>query len=89
MTGTISVSKDKILCLAIPYRDGWKAYVDGERVELYQANAGLMAIELAQGDHVVELKYLPYGMEIGIVMTAAGIVCLAGIIIYNRRKANK
>lgn len=86
LTGTISVSKDKILCLAIPYESGWKAYVDGERVELYQANTAFMALELEKGDHVVELKYLPPAMEIGAVMTLVGIVSLVGIIICSRKK---
>lgn len=86
LTGEISVSKDKILCLSIPYDKGWKAYVDGERVELYQANTAFMALELEKGDHVVELKYTPSGMVVGMVLTAAGLASLAGIIIYNRKK---
>ena len=86
LTGTISVSKDKILYLVIPYEPGWKAYVDGEKVELYLANSGFMALELEKGDHIVELKYLPPKMEIGAMMTIVGLISLVCIIVYNRKK---
>lgn len=86
LTGDISVSRDKILCLSIPYDSGWSAYVDGKKVEVLQANTAFMAVELAAGDHHVELRYWTPGLTVGIIMTAAGLVGLAGLIVYWRKR---
>ena len=86
LTGDISVSTDKILCLSIPYDSSWSAYVDGERVELLQANTAFMAVELEAGDHHVELKYWTPGLTGGIALTAIGLAGLVGLIVYWRKK---
>ena len=82
VTGTVSVSKDKFLCLSIPYMDGWKAYVDGEEVKLYQANTAFMGVELPAGDHEIELKYWIPGLTIGIFMSGVGVICFIAIIAF-------
>lgn len=87
LTGDISVSNDKILCLSIPYDSGWSAYVDGEKVELLQANTAFMAVELEVGNHHVELKYWTPGLTGGIILSGAGLVSFIGLIIYWRRKS--
>lgn len=84
--GTISVSKDKFLCLAIPYLEGWKAYVDGIEVELYQANTAFMGVELSAGDHEIELRYWLPGLTVGLVLTAIGFLCLLLLIFFYKKK---
>lgn len=86
LTGDIAVSKDKILCLSIPYDNGWSAYVDGQKVEVLQANTAFMAVELEAGDHHVELKYWTPGLTSGIILSAVGLVGLASLIVYWRKK---
>ena len=75
-----------MLCIAIPYDGGWSAYVDGEKVPVYQANTAFMAIELEAGDHDIELKYWTPGLTVGIVLTCLGVVSLAAIIVWEQRK---
>ena len=82
LTGTISLSTDKFLCLAIPYMDGWKAYVDGEEVKLYQANTAFMGVELLAGNHEVELRYWLPGLTVGIILSGIGVICLFALVIY-------
>ena len=86
VTGTISVSTDKFLCLSIPYMKGWKAYVDGEEVTLYQANTAFMGVELPAGEHVVSLRYWIPGLTAGLIMSGIGVVCLIVIIVFSRRR---
>ena len=38
MTGTITNEESQMLCITIPYCEGWTAYVDGEETNLYQIN---------------------------------------------------
>ena len=86
MRGDITVSKDKLLCLAIPYADGWTAYVDGEETKLYQANTAFMAVELTAGSHTVELRYWMPGLTVGLIMSGAGLIALVVLITVSRRK---
>lgn len=88
LTGTVSVSQDKILCFAIPYSEGWTAYVDGKRVELLQANTAFMAVELPAGDHEVELKYWTPGLTAGLVLSAVGAAGIAILAVYWKKRAD-
>lgn len=59
--GTVSLEKDKILVLSIPYQKGWTAFVDGKEMELQRANYMYMALPLEAGEHEIELRYeIPY-----------------------------
>ena len=89
VTGTISVSRDKMLCIALPYDSGWSAYVDGERVKLYQANTAFMAVELSPGDHQIELKYWTPGLTAGIALTCAGVAGLIILVVWQRKDRKK
>lgn len=86
LTGTISTTKDKFLCFSIPYDEGWTAYVDGEKMELMQANIGFMGVELPAGDHAIELKYWPPGLSAGIALSCAGVAGAAALVIWQRRR---
>ena len=89
VTGTISVSRDKMLCIAIPYDSGWSAYVDGQRVKLYQANTAFMAVELSPGDHQIELKYWTPGLTAGILLTCVGAAGLIVLVVWQRKDRKK
>ncbi len=86
LTGEISVSKDKMMCLAIPYDEGWTAYVDGVKTDIFQANTAFMAIELEAGEHTVEFRFVPTGMTFGFALTVAGVAALVWMLVYDRRK---
>lgn len=84
--GTIQLSKDKILCLSIPYTKGWSAEVDGKHVEILDGNDMFMAIPIEKGSHSVHLYYETPGMKLGFLIGGTGILCLLGIICYNKKK---
>lgn len=56
-SGNISLDQPKLLCLPVPYSDGWEAYVDGKKTNLYKANLMYMALDLDTGSHNIVLKY--------------------------------
>ena len=79
--GSISIDVPKILCVAIPYSEGWTAYVDGEKRTLYQCNIKNMALELESGVHDIKLVYhTPYLKE-GLMISVVGILLYCGIFI--------
>ena len=91
ITGSITVSEDKILVLQIPYSEGWSAYLDGEKVSLYRANTMYMGLEVPAGTHTFELRYVTPGAGAGALMTAAGLLLCAAYAAYGRtsRKPSK
>ena len=49
---------------------GWKVTVNETAVSPLTANGGLMGVSLTAGSHHVELRYVPPGLMIGLVITA-------------------
>ena len=89
--GTISLSESKILCLSIPYSNGWTAYVDGEEQELLKANRMYCALELSEGEHEIELRYNTPGFKLGMLVSAFGwAVFILGVsYTYKKRKTKE
>ena len=78
---------DELLVLTIPYDEAWSIRLDGQPVEAMEVQNCLMALSVTEGEHTVELRYLPAGVVPGAVITAAAmLVCLA-ICLLRRRKA--
>lgn len=78
VSGTVDLSKNKILCMSIPYSKGWTAKVDGQKVEIMKGNYMFMALSLTAGHHDIEFTYCTPGLKVGI----AASLFSAGVVIY-------
>ena len=90
--GEINVPSDKTLMYtSIPYDDGWKLKVDGQDYEYEKILNGFIGVELAEGQHQIELKYELPGFKVGCLISAFSVLAIAGILISNRcrKKAMK
>lgn len=87
MTGTITNEKSQMLCITIPYCEGWTAYVDGEETNLYQINTLYSGIYLTPGKHTVQMTYhTPFLCE-GVWISLCSLLIFAGIMRqYNTKK---
>ena len=81
ITGDISLDKEKLLCLNIPYSDGWKLKVDGKDTQLKKVNYMNSGVILKAGKHKIKLTYTTPGIKIGLILTIFGILLLILIII--------
>jgi hypothetical protein len=66
---------------------GWRAYVDGKRVEPHFANHAFLGVWVPQGQHRVTLRYLPSSFTWG---RNISLVTLAGLLAWSalrRRRA--
>ncbi len=86
--GVVKATDERdVLFTTIPYSSNWKAYVDGIETETYAAcNDSFVAVKLSSGEHSIEFKYRDSSVMIGMIMSAAGIVILAGMIVFSRKK---
>jgi uncharacterized membrane protein YfhO len=77
ITGT--AQRDTVLFTTIPNEPGWRVTVNGQRVEIEEIADGLIAIPVEAGDVVIDLKFFPHRMDIGILLTFAGIGGIVGL----------
>ncbi len=73
LSGTINAVEDGLFYTSIPYVAGWRAYVDGEEVEITPVGDAMLAFKLSAGEHTIDLKYSPEGFKAGIVISLLGL----------------
>ncbi len=94
ITGTANVTSSGILMAAIPYENGWHAYVDGVETDIQKVNYGLSGICLEPGEHEILFVYRCPGFRIGVIgslLTLLFFVGIWGVLGYrgHRRKKQK
>ena len=84
--GTINVSKDKTtLYTTIPYNKGWNIYVDNKKVTYNTCTDAFICLDLKEGKHTIEFKFIPKGFIIGSIISTITFILT---IIYIK-KSNK
>lgn len=71
------------------YKNGWNAYVDGNKVEHLRANYVLRALPIPAGKHTIEFKFEPKVVKTGstiALLSSIGMVLLLVAGIYFERK---
>jgi hypothetical protein len=61
------------------YDPGWTATVDGKVTGIVRANLVMRAVPLSTGDHVIHLDYRAPGLKLGLSVTLAALLGLAGL----------
>lgn len=79
MALTVTTGAPGLMMLSEIYDSGWRAFVDGEEVDLYVADHALRAVPVPVGEHTVELRYDPLALRVGLPITAATLALVAGI----------
>lgn len=85
VSGSIDLSEPSILTTTIPYTKGWKAEVNGEKVETIQVNEGFIGIPLQAGPSNVTFTYQTPFLRLGIGASLLGLV----LVIFNTLFWNK
>lgn len=84
LKATINVTNDnQILYTSIPLDKGFTIYVDGKKVENIEIFDTLIGLELSEGEHTIEFKYVPRGLKAGAVIS---VVSLFLLFILKKRK---
>jgi hypothetical protein len=75
----VNSSNNGFLFLSDSYYPGWKAYVDGDETEIYQADYAFRAVYLTSGQHTVEFSYEPRSFKLASL--ASSLALLAVIVL--------
>lgn len=81
----IKVKDEEMLFLSIPYSTGWKAYINGEEVEILRANIGYMAIPLKEGVNHIYFEYMTSGFRMGVISSISSMIIFV-VLYYGKRK---
>lgn len=75
------------------YKNGWSAYIDGKKVEYFQADYVLRALPIPAGEHSVEFKFEPQVVQTGNTITLVSsigiLLLLIGGIYFERKKSTE
>lgn len=81
----ITISDDDMICYtSIPYQKGWEIYVDGEKVDYYEVFDALIGFDITSGEHEIEMKFMPYGMRLGLLLGILGL----GLLVFLQKRDN-
>ena len=83
ITGKVSCTSPngQMMFTSLSYDSGWKVRVDGERVDTFALGNGLLCFAVPQGEHTVQMAYLPTGLIAGIVISVICILILLVLVI--------
>lgn len=70
---------------SLPAWKGWRAYVDGRRVETQFANHAFLGVHVPEGKHRVRLVFLPRSFAIGRWISLAALVIIGAIAFRGAR----
>ena len=75
------------LVFSIPYEEDWKIKVDGKKVRPVRIMDALLAVKVSQGEHEIDLKYIPRGIILGMpVSIISCITTFCIFLVYFRKK---
>lgn len=84
----VALDSDQYLYFAVPYSKGWKAYIGGTEIRLFEANDAFMAVQLEKGEYDIELRYRTPGLLLGAGISLFSLGVLGGLAVILRRNAS-
>jgi uncharacterized membrane protein YfhO len=82
LRATVDAPARQLLVIAEHFDPGWRATIDGSAAEVLQADLSALAVVVPQGTHVVELRYLPRGLALGLALAGLTAATLLGIALW-------
>ena len=88
----ISLDRDNLVFFAVPYDDGFTAYVNGEEREIVEVDQGLMAVLCPAGTSTIDFVYESDGLKLTKTITLIAIpvwVVYTGYFVWADRKKKR
>lgn len=83
LEGDVTLGKNEVLFITIPYEKGWTAYVDGKKTEPVRAQSTFMAVPAGEGEHHVKLKFRAPGFAGSLLVS---LLTLAALLAASNKK---
>ena len=86
LSGELTLEQGGRLILSIPYEDGWTVLVNGKEMEHTTFGGCLMAFDLEPGEYYIEMRYIPAGLQAGILVSILSLGLFVGVMLWRRRR---
>ncbi|MDQ6802140.1 MAG: YfhO family protein [Acidobacteriota bacterium] len=80
----VAMARDGWMVVSEPAWKGWRAYIDGRRVQIQIANYAFLGVYVPAGDHQVRVVYLPDAFVIGRAISVVTLIALIAIASLQR-----
>ncbi|MFH1743255.1 MAG: interleukin-like EMT inducer domain-containing protein [bacterium] len=85
-----SASRDGILFVSESFFPGWRAYLDGEEMEIFPVFRFFRGVRMPAGSHSLRMVYQPQSVTRGAALSCLGLIVWIGwgvwLILYRRRR---
>lgn len=81
-SASITMENQNLVFFSIPYHSGWKAYVNGEEVEIEKVNIGFMAVLCGAGTSDIRFEYETPMLKTGGAVTAVSFVIMFLYVVF-------
>lgn len=86
LKGSAALTKNGYFVTSLPYRQGYEAYVDGEKTDLENVNDGFVGFPLTAGEHEIIIYFSPPGKNAGMFLS---LLCLLLFFILSEKEKRK
>lgn len=83
-SGDIEAKEDGLLFFSLPYDLSWEAKVDGRLVRLRPLNSSFLLLPLSQGQHHIDLRFVPRGFKVGLMLSALGALLALLLLVWTK-----
>ncbi len=81
----ISTKMPGFITTSIPYDKGFKIIVNDVQRKMYNVNGGFIGFELDEGYNDVKMYFMPFGIKIGIILSASGLFLFIVMLLIRRK----
>ena len=86
VTGEIAATHSGVMQVAIPYQNGWHAYVDGKEVDVFASGVKYIGFYITKGQHEIMLRYETPGMRIGCYASVVSMIIFVVTTVTCRKR---
>lgn len=86
ISGTFNANETSVFMTSIPYDKGWSVYIDGKKAQnsdIIEIGDSLLGVYVSQGYHEITMKFTPYGLSAGVIISLATFVVAAIVLIIS------
>lgn len=87
--GEVNLTEDGFVCLSIPSTKGWSVWVDGQKATTFVADYGFIGVEVGEGNHKIEARFVSDGFREGVIVSLIGIGLVTLRYIFQRRRMGR
>ena len=80
----INSSDSEFVSIPIPYDEGWNIEINGEKIQYYSVNGGMIGFSVPKGYSEIHMIFIPQGFKMGMVASLTGVLLLIILVIAEK-----